>query len=303
CRDSTEDIQVVGAYPRADFNYADVCQADFTRFTISSNIPIATAQWNFDDGFLLPNKTLTEPIAGADLHSGATSGTYGQPAHKFSFVSGSANRYDVQLISRTADDVGACADTVRRQVAILEKLTAPYIMSGIDDGSGLWIEEDRSDSTTWEFNAPVGKTGISNTAGKVWITNATGPYKAKDNSFVNSPCFNLSAMGKPVISIQYWNDSDVGKDGAVLQYSTDGGATWIATAPNPDKSGIVGTPTSGVNWYSNTTISSAPGGFNQFGWTGQGQIDWITGKNSLDAIPVADRDNVRFRIAFASDER
>jgi Secretion system C-terminal sorting domain len=296
CRDSTEAIQVVGAYPQVDFNYADVCQNDFTRFTLNSNIPIATAEWDFGDGNALPAGSLTGPIPGG-THGGQTQGQYGTPQHKFSFTAGIPNRYDVELTGRTAAALGGCPSIITRQIAILEKLTPtralPYNMAtaAVGNEAGLWIEEDRSGASTWEFGSISGKTAMTNAAGNVWVTNASGPYNPNDNSFVNSPCFNLADFSKPVISLQYWSNSDNAKDGTILQYSTNGGASWQ----------VVGTPTSGSNWYDNQTISAVPGGFSLFGWTGRFQQRWLTGKNSLDA--VAQNTNVRFRIAFASDER
>jgi hypothetical protein len=298
CKDSAEAIQVIGAYPEVDFSYSDVCQDDFTRFTISNNIPIVTAAWDFGDSYTLPNTALNTNIAGADTHGGRTQGKYGTPEHRYAYTPGQPNRYTAELIARTAPALGACSDTVTHQVAILESLAPtpnnPYTMAALNGGDGLWIEESRSDSATWEFavpnNAPGGKSVINATEGTVWITGAS-TYKATDDSYMNSPCFDLTAFSKPVISMNYWSYSDPGKDGAILQFSTNGGATWQ----------VVGTPTSGVNWYNNATIASSPGGFNQFGWTGRTQLQWLTGKNSLDAIP--DLSNVRFRIAFASDER
>ena len=290
CRDSVERNQIIGAYPKVDFNYADVCEGDFTRFTINSNIPIASAQWDFNDGFTLPNNQLNTDIP-PGTHGGQTGGKFGQPEHKYAV----GNRYNVQLIGRTSTELGACPNAIVRQVAILRKLTpspaAPYDMAALNGGDGYWIEEDRGGVSTWEFGAPSGKDSIDNSVGNVWITEASGKYLPKDNSFMNSPCFDLSAFNKPVFGLQFWGNSDGGKDGAVLQYSTNGGTTWQ----------VVGTPTSGINWYNVQTISSAPGGFNQFGWTGRLQKQWLTGKNSLDV--VAGNDNVRFRIAFASDER
>lgn len=307
CRDSSEAIQVVGAYPKVDFSYANVCQDDFTKFTISSNIPIATAEWDFGDGFTLPDSLLNVNIGAPDTHGGRTQGKYGTPEHRFTFTPNIPNRHTVELIARTAESVGGCEDMVTRQIAILQKITptrvTPYNMALIDGGSGLWIEEDRSGNSTWEFGAISGKTTMDNTAGNAWVTNSNGLYSATDNSYVNSPCFNLSDFNKPIISLQYWNNTDPGKDGAILQYSTDGGTNWLPNPPNPVTGNVVGTPTTGVNWYSSTTISSAPGGYNQFGWTGLQQDEWLIGKNSLDAIPAGQRGNVRFRIAFASDER
>lgn len=289
CRDSTEAIQVIGAYPRIDFDYSNVCKDDYTKFSITSNIPIASAQWNFGDGYTLSNNPLNNTIPGG-THSGQTTGTYGAPEHRYSTAN---TRYLVQLIGRTATSVGACPDTILHQVGILEKLkpntTYPYKMDSIP--GGLWIEEDRSNTSTWAFATPTGKTVMTNTVGNVWITNPLANYRQSDNSYVNSPCFDLTAFTKPVFSLQYWANTDPGKDGALLQSSIDGGTTWQ----------VVGTTTSGINWYENQTISSAPGGFNQYGWTGRMQQDWHIAKNSIDVL--AGNNNVRFRIAFSSDER
>ncbi|HEY8934857.1 MAG TPA: T9SS type A sorting domain-containing protein, partial [Cyclobacteriaceae bacterium] len=293
CRDSAEAIQVIGAYPKVSFNNINVCESDFTRFSITNDIPIATAQWDFGDGYSLPIKPINGSIpAGTD--GGRTTNKYGNPYHQFAFTSGQPNEYIVQLTARTADNLGACADTATKKVAILEKIAptpiAPYTMANIHGGDGLWLTEDIADSSTWVFDNPVGK--FDNTNGKVWITNASGNYRAKDNSYVNSPCFDLSAFNKPVLQLKYWNKTDLAKDGTVLQYSIDGGANWAT----------LGSSLSGLNWYSSATISSAPGGFNQYGWTGQQQDSWLIGKNSLNEIPGG-HSNVRFRIAFASDER
>lgn len=289
CRDSTENIQVIGAYPKVDLQYSNVCKDDFTKFTINSSIPIASAEWDFGDGFTLPKNPLNNPIP-AGTHGGQTMATYGSPEHRYATAN---TRYQVQLIGRTAANVGACPDTATRQVGILEKLIPniqyPYRMDSIP--GGLWIEEDRASTSTWAFSAPTGKTTMTNTVGSVWVTNPLGNYREADKSYVNSPCFDLSAFTKPVFSMQYWNNTDPGKDGALLQSSIDGGLTWQ----------VVGTTTSGINWYDNQTISSSPGGFNQFGWTGRIQQDWRIAKNSIDNL--AGNNNVRFRIAFSSDER
>ena len=293
CRDSAEAVQVIGAYPKTDFNYANLCHDDFTRFSITSDIPIATAEWDFGDSFALGNNPLNTAVP-AGTHSNRTKGKFGQPEHQFSFTTGVANRYMTRLIARTATALGACRDTVVRQVAILEKLAPtpanPYMMSEYAAIEGLWLEEDRGDSSTWIFDLPTGKVNIKNTVGDVWVTNATGTYKAKDNSYVNSPCFDLSAFTKPVFSLQYWDNTDPNKDGAVLQYSVDGGATWS----------VLGNTSSGLEWFNEQAISAAPGGQNQLGWSGRAQTAWKTGKNSLDGLNVS---NVRFRVAFASDER
>ncbi len=183
-------MQVIGAYPKTDFNYANLCHDDFTKFTITSDIPIATAEWDFGDTYALGNNPLNTPVPAVHMVA-APAASSASPSTSSLFTTGVANRYLTRLISRTAAAVGACRDTVVRQVAILEKLAPtpaqPYLMADYDNIEGLWLEEDRGDSSTWVFDLPTGKNTITNTVGKVWVTNAAGVYKAKDNSYVNSP--------------------------------------------------------------------------------------------------------------------
>jgi len=93
-----------------------------------------------------------------------------------------------------------------------------------------------------------------------------------------------------MISIDTWDDTQEGFDGAVLQYSTNGGLTWLT----------IGEVDKGVNWYNKTGILGKPGG-DQNGWS-QHTNGWFTSRYSLEQIPVVERDQVRLRLAFGSNE-
>lgn len=293
CRDSLDLIQTVGAFPDVNFTFTDVCEDDQTNFLVTANIPIAQTEWNFGDGNLLPNSPKDNNIIGADTHGGRTGGKYGSPVHTFVFDPLSRNEFPVELIARTPATVGSCPDTVRRKVGILHKLSfspsSIYQMKneGIVAGDGYWIAEDLSTNSSWTFGLPAKSTITA--AEKVWVTDLTGSYKPNDNSVVNSPCFDISAYTKPAVAIEYWADTDV-KDGANLQVSLDGGATWFT----------LGATGGGENWYNETSIASEPGGANE-GWNGSGLAKGKVGRFSLDGIPANKRDFVRFRVAFASD--
>jgi hypothetical protein len=287
CTSSLSLDQYVGLIPSVDFDIADVCSGDATRFSYTSSItPISHAQWDFGDGNTLAFGSVNDPATGASN----TTGTFGNPIHSFS----NATTYTVTLTGRTSDLTGACADTKTRSVSILEYLKTfgpanPYSMKSLHNEDGFWVVEDKRANTTWEFAAPSSANITS--SDKSWVTNAAGYYKSNDLSFVNSPCLDLSAYSRPSISINYRYYTDAGKDGAVMQYSTDGGASWTR----------LGDLSSGLNWYTEEGISAAPGGQNTFGWSGTNQEDWQEGKHSLNA--VAGSAKVRFRIAFASDDR
>ncbi len=148
--------------------------------------------------------------------------------------------------------------------------------------------EDAAGNALWEFNTAAKKHIV--TQEPAWITGDTEPYKPEDDSYVNSPCFDLSGFLRPVISLQHWTSTEL-SDGAVVQYSVDGGKTWAR----------LGNVNSGLGWYDRQLISSNPGDQPDFssGWSHSDQRAWMVGKHTLDVIP-GDRKQVRFRIAFRS---
>ena len=95
-----------------------------------------------------------------------------------------------------------------------------------------------------------------------------------------------------MISLKYWVDAQAGFDGAVVQYSTDGGGVWQQVG---DAEG------GGINWYNSRNLSGKPGGQSNFAWS-DSVSSWQDGRYNLDAIPDALRDRVILRIAFGSND-
>lgn len=90
-------------------------------------------------------------------------------------------------------------------------------------------------------------------------------------------------------SIRYWSDNQRNFDGAVLQYSSDGGQNWR----------VVGTDDGeGIDWYNGSNLSGKPGGQDNFAWTDMND-GWRNGRYNLNALP---KDTVVFRIAFGANE-
>jgi len=280
----------VGPIPRGAVALSKVCEGDPTSLVASSpNIGLSTVAWNFGDGVIIPMAP-TNFAASAipfGVYAGTT-GTYGSPIHQYA----AQGTYNSVMTGRTDPTLGACQTIVPKKISILKNIVAdtgnPYLMASLNGGDGFWQVEDGGDSTTWVFGIPTGKDLIQS-ASKVWITKATGHYKALDNSYVNSPCFNLSGFAKPAVSLDYWVNADARKDGAVLQYTLTGGPPWTT----------IGNTSSGVDWYNVPFISSAPGGANVFGWSDTG-TGFVNGKHDISFLI---QPKVRFRIAFASDER
>lgn len=286
CQDSLRLDQIVGPIPEMDFIFFNVCESDQTNFEAKPDIPISTVSWDFDDGETTSMGFLGSPIPA----TASTSGTYGAPVHEYA----GADSYSVTVVGKTAAIFGGCADTVSHEVAILKNWTPSaaepsYDMSALDGGKGFWVREDVKGNSSWEFST-ASKPRLSTTE-MAWVTGATDPYKPNDVSYMNSPCFDLSGFSRPVLSLKHWANTDF-SDGAVVQYSVDGGENWTR----------LGNVASGLDWYNRLTISANPGEQTDLssGWSTSDQETWATGKHTLDVIPADERTQVRFRVAFAS---
>jgi hypothetical protein len=290
CSVTINEPVTVGEIPKPQFGYNFVCDGDATAFNVTTNIAVKDYQWNFGDGDVLPRTDGNNDILSPNNNGGRTTGKFKTPAHTFT----DPGPYQVTVTTYTS--LG-CFDSQTKTVSILPYLTTfnsatPYEMANLNGGDGFWSVEDMKDSTTWTFDTPA-KTIITS-ANQAWVTNAVGTYKSNDASVVNSPCLNIAGFQKPVISMDFALDTDQKSDGAVLEYSTNGGLTWKA----------LGEPGSGQNWFNTVGFYSGKVGDSQVGWSGEmiGPANtWLEAKRKLDDIPIAQRGKVRFRIAFASN--
>jgi hypothetical protein len=291
CSQTIKESIIVGQNPSPTLDYRFVCEGDFTEFKAgTADIPVVEFAWDFDDGDVLARTPGSTAVAPA-IHSNRTTHTYREPYHQFQ----SPDSYRVKL---TAYSNIGCYDTISKVVTVLDYLPAytsdtPYIMANEEGGKGFWRVEDVNDSATWEFAAPS-KTKM-NSATPSWVTNATGSYKPFDISYVNSPCLDIRNISKPVVSLDYLVNTPSNTDGAVLEYSIDNGVTWKS----------VGLPGEGSNWFNTTGFFLGNVGSSPVGWSGEKEDQFESGKHALDNIPdfqvLANRDKVRFRIAFESD--
>ncbi|MFM8913423.1 MAG: PKD domain-containing protein, partial [Flammeovirgaceae bacterium] len=318
----------VGDVPIVDFDWAAICTNDFTNFKDKTNPgSISTIDqyiWNFGDGYVLttplpPNQTLNPVPVGT--HAGQTRGTFKDPEHNY-LTPGS---YNVTLTVNTND---GCSNNVSRSVFILlagaavaPDATNPY-RADFESSDGGWVSEGLRISppatlpivisqNDWQWGALSGNkinVGFNGSARAWWTggnitSNAANSYYDNEAAAVNGPCFDLRNLKRPMISFDYWSDFESNADGAVAQYSTDGGLNWVllgplAGDPNRDK---------GINWFNGASIIADPGqqmqfgGFGPYGWTGRAG-KWKRAAFNLDMISAnpAVRDQVRIRIALGT---
>lgn len=143
----------------------------------------------------------------------------------------------------------------------------------------------------WEWGSPNGPSINTNAPNGVnsWMTDLDANYPDNALAFVQSPCFDFSALTNPWIRLDINVASEFSWDGAILQASTNSGTTWSTV-------GAFGDP---GNWYNDNTVFALSGlDPSEEGWTGSSG-GWISASNALTGLGGAS--NVWLRIAFASD--
>jgi hypothetical protein len=154
--------------------------------------------------------------------------------------------------------------------------TYPYL-EGFENNNGYWYTGGINSS--WQWGAPQ-KTIINKAANgnNAWVTNLTGNYNDFEQSYLYSPCFDLSSLAQPVLSFShiFQTEDDCDCDYHWVEYSTDD-STW-------NKLGVAG---SGTNWYDDVTNQS---------WQ-KSYTKWHV--SSFDVPTTATK--VRFRIVMSSD--
>ncbi|MGE0772134.1 MAG: PKD-like domain-containing protein, partial [Cyclobacteriaceae bacterium] len=292
----------VGDVPIADFKFSAICNNDSTKFeSIITQLGISTVgayNWDFGDGHTLSGLGSVP----TNTNGGRTTGTYAKPQHRYDVF----GNYNVSLSVTTNLSCNSLAriipiNIIPSQTVTVTSTTPP---ADFESGNEGWFAENLTDpfaATSWVSGPPSGATINSASSGNnVWWTGGnSGSYLNNENSVVNGLCYDLTQLSRPMISLDYWSDVENNVDGAVLQYSTDGGLNWSIIGPpvgqtNRDE---------GINWFNGIAIPSNPGEqlIGSYGWTAK-QGGWKTGRFNLDMIPPVERDQVRIRIAFASND-
>ncbi|MEM9024672.1 MAG: hypothetical protein AAGB22_13080, partial [Bacteroidota bacterium] len=174
----------------------------------------------------------------------------------------------------------------------------PYT-EDFESGAGSWTSGGTNSS--WALGTP--NASVINTAApggtQSWATNLSGNFNGSENSFVESPTFDMSALGNPQFRMDVWWDSETSWSGAQVQVSSNGGTSWTT---------LGSTASGGTNWYPE---GSANGNMNTFFTTSGGVDDqwsgaaaagsggWVTAEHPLTG--VAAQSNVKIRVVFGSD--
>lgn len=169
--------------------------------------------------------------------------------------------------------------------------TFPY-QEGFEEDAGGWFIDGLNSS--WELGAP--NAPVINRAAEgeqAFVTNLSGPHNLNEGSFVVSPVFDFTGVPNPYVQLDVWWEfalfSGLPFNGAIVQASTDLGATWQTIGSNGDPD----------NWYQsnvdrnefniNPTNPLAFFGSNGDAWSGNSASGtapgtWVTATHPLNGL-------------------
>lgn len=159
--------------------------------------------------------------------------------------------------------------------------TFPYL-ENFENGDGFWSAKGTNSS--WKWGTPT--SGALNKAAsgtKVWKTNLAGGHNDKEQSYLYSPCFDISSLTTPTLSFSAAVDLEVCEptpcDYVYIEYSGNGGP-WT-------RLGAVG---QGTNWYNKTYSGNGA-------WAMQDYLRW-----HVASIPLPTGfANLKLRFVLISD--
>ncbi len=271
---------IIGNKPEADFTWLSDCYVDgsdtkFINKSTSEFSSLDASTWIF---------TNSEGTILGEIESDPSTDTV-----SFSFEDDGVFNVELQI----ANLLG-CADTVIKEISL--RPTIGLGVTGYEEGfntsQGLWTVESEDQVASWVWDVPDFAGFVQVPGDKAWFTNLpVGVVGYLENSWMQSPCFDLSGMKRPLIQLDIMKSFASG-NGAVLQYMDVYEKGWKT----------VGESTAGIEWYNATDITNKPGG-SSVGW-GWDMLNpdnnWVTAAHDLDVL--AGKPNVSFRIAFTTDE-
>ncbi len=210
------------------------------------------------------------------------------------------NKYNIRAKVTLVDEMGQRVDEDRRNDETVKTIMSfPYISlpyaENFEDNNGYWTNAGKQ--ATWQHGKPTAvdmvsdTTSVERSAGsgaRCWSTNLNGAYLANDTAILESPCFDMSKVQKPILEFLLAGYDTNASDGLALYYTIDEGRNWALvqaadTFPHPS-----------WNWYNTEDPIDALG---TEGWTGK--FGWKRIKQLLPDT-LAGKNSVKLKFVFAS---
>jgi hypothetical protein len=188
--------------------------------------------------------------------------------------------YTIQAIVDLNNDSFRDNDTTTTAIINSPVISSFPYLQNFEAGTGNWYADGKNSS--WQYGTPTSaKIKNASSGAKAWKTRLQGNYNDLEESYLYSPCFDLTGMINPTLSLSMALDiEDCGTtlcDGAWIEYSADG-ITWS----------LLGASGQGTNWYNKTTFQL---------WSIQDFTRWHV---ATIPLPIG-LNRLRIRIVMAAD--
>ena len=142
--------------------------------------------------------------------------------------------------------------------------TFPYNES-FESSTANWVSGGTNNDWAWgsPTKATINSAGVGS---KCWITGGlvSSFYNYGQRSWVESPCFDFSLLNRPYLTFLVFWDTERNYDGGNIQYSIDGGTTWINVGSINSSNACTD-----QNWFTNSSVINLNGLVNTAqGWSG-----------------------------------
>ena len=303
CLGFATDVRIlVSSFPNPDFFFQEACVGqpiDFVNEAVrgDNNVNSEITQWVWDFDNEAPPVVITKAAGAPDPVIDRTI-TYNTPGI-----------YEVTL---TASSAIGCDSTITKRVAVYPtpeiNNEAGYVATFETDGEG-WISSGQigegnglARNSDWERTEITDTTVAEGMIG-VWRNN----YEDNQNSWLESPCIDLTSIDNPFMNMRIRYDLEAGADGVVMQVGIDRDSLINGETRRVTVWERLGGLDAGLNWHNRANIIGFPTDVNypaqdpfRIGWSDS--TGWV--EASLDLATVKERANgdpVRFRLFFGSN--
>jgi len=214
------------------------------------------------------------------------------PKDTIEFPFASLGEYRITL--DVENNLGCSGDTTKIiELKPVYNLSTDGHLELFDDQPDDWLVDSEDGLESWVLGEPD-FNGFAIVPGDLaWYTELPVTAGYLEDSWVESPCFNMTALSSPLVQLDIMKSFVPGTDGAVMQYENRVSEGW----------NTLGVVDGGINWYNSYGIYNSPGG-SSFGWsltTFDPDQEWVRASYTLGGL--SDFSYVKFRLAIGSGRR
>lgn len=205
----------------------------------SVTIPTFDISYSVDGGTPVVS-TQTRVLRGGDSRTISLSVDVGTAGSHMIAVTATAVGDDIATNnSRTATIVATAAPA-----PTVIPVTASGYLEGFETDAGGWSSASASGPNSWARGIPTGSfISSAGTGSYAWVTNPAGEYVNNENSFLTSPCLDLSALtADPILTFQHIFETEGCCDEGWIDVWT-ASTGWVR----------LGTSGPGMNWYNDAS--------------------------------------------------